>query len=307
MPNIKQTQYKSYQGPPLGIQPGPTYESPWHQPWSEPMRRRGIAVALIAASGVTSFVDVPFQKQEQFPSGWSQPPAQLRQVQYQSQAFVALTTTEIVTEDKWHFPWSEPVRIKPGLLAALQSPFTIDPYALTQPETINESFWHQGWSIPVRYKTGLSPYLQQTLALVKAAPFGETIFEDKWHQAWSEPSVKTKKGLGAPYQQALMLVEFTFAEVVYPDKYFAQFSLPVRFKPALRPGLQQYVQHVISPITLYLQATESPDSMAFLLEAASQLTGCEVSIVEIFPVYANTSSAYVNRVYCDVGVVEISS
>lgn len=441
MPQRKQIQYKSFQGPPLGIQPGASYESPWHQAWSLPVRRVGIATALIVASGMAPFVPVPFQRQEQFPSGWSQPPAQIRQVQYQASTGgfapieltsvdkwfqwlsdpvrqkpgllaalqrpfttdpFALTQPESVTESRWHQPWSEPVRLKPrlyeglqlfsalhpnpsvsfgwfgnlsepvrekiGLRAILQRDFTIDPYALTQPEAVLEPKWHQAWSEPVRIKPGLladlqyqptyfqtpenitqdkwfsafsepvrikpglRPSLQQFLALVKAASFGETIFIDKWLQQLSIPQKLAKQGIRPELQQFLALVRSgPFTEDVLESKWHFAWSEPVRQKPRLLTGIQQPLQHVISPITLYLQATESPDVMAATISQFASLIGCEVSIIEIFPVYgnvssyilpsafcdvtivelrpelANVSSTYLNRVYADVAIVEISS
>ena len=315
------------------------------QPLSEPRNPtnfRKAAIALIA-SGLFAPV-VPSPAPVQFPSGWSQPPAQIRQVQYQAYAGVVALEGERVYADKWFNPLSEPVRLKLGLRAGLQrylvapnaNPivsfswyenlsdpvrikrwlavanqqfFTTSPFSLTQPETVTESRWHQPWSEPVRikprlaeglqqytaratteiiglpswyqwwaepvrFKLGLAAIQQQTLALVQAAPFAETVTESRWHQPWSEPSVKSKKGLGSQYQQA-----------------FAQ----------------QYAEYVILPNTLYLQATETPDAMVFTVNTFGELLRAEVSIVEVFPIYANTSTAYVNRIYADVSIVEVSS
>src|ERR1700736_3571062 len=73
---------------------------------------------------------------------------------------------ESITEDKWHEPWSEPVRsrIAPQLAVAL---------------------------------------IASGLAYVEAAPFAESVTEDRWHQAWSEPVVKALPRLAEASQQFL--------------------------------------------------------------------------------------------------------
>lgn len=147
-------------------------------------------------------------------------------------------TPETVTESRWHQPWSEPVRLKPGLHVSLQS---FQPYDETQqfPETVTESRWHQPWSEPVRQKVGIQvtehplvsfdpfPFIkidwfgglseppvkakqsvvwQQFIAQSESAQFPETVTESRWHQPWSEP-VRIRPALGVPLQQTQAFVQ----------------------------------------------------------------------------------------------------
>ena len=416
-------------------------ESRWHQPWSEPVRHKiapALAIALIASGVSAPFINVPFLRQEAFAAGWSQPPAQIRQVQYQATTRPVSVVAEDIFADKWFKPFSEPVRIKLGLLASLQQVSPENPFGLTQPESVTEDRWHQPWSEPVRFKPRLIEGGQQDFAfhsapqvsfswfnnlsepvrILPALPtyqqhyfefqptpiinigwFGPLsdpsvlssprLFEASqrafttdlnpivsfswfnnlsdpvrtpprlqeglqqdftfnpnpfvsfgwygwlsdpvrtpprllegiqqtlafnpipivpkdWYNWLSEP-VRIKPGLLADLQPSFYFSQFVFVEQIFPDKWYANFSLPVRYPQILLPGLQQSLLQVISPITLYLQATETPDVMAAALARYSELTGARVSVVEIVPNFAYLSSVVVSTVYAHVGIVEVSS
>ncbi len=75
----------------------------------------------------------------------------VRLFQYQPHTEPVSTLKETVTEDRWHQPWSEPVRvkIKPALaIALIASGLGWDP----QPPIHNIDKWQQPLSEPVRKK-----------------------------------------------------------------------------------------------------------------------------------------------------------
>lgn len=128
-----------------------TFESKWHQPWSEPVRfRRGLYA-------------------------------------YQ-QPFATVANTfplEVIFEDKWHFPWSEPVRSKSGLAVRLQQSFIWDALPDDSITGTMESRWHQPWTEPVRLKKGLAARYQADLAWGYFSP--EVTSVDKWFISWTNP------------------------------------------------------------------------------------------------------------------------
>ena len=149
---------------------------------------------------------------------------------------------EQVTESRWHQPWSEPVRFKimPALAIALAaaSGNSFAPFPIPNAFPFADKYWFR-FEEPVRLKPGIAAGLQQTLALVEAAPFTETTTESRWHQPWSEPSVKAKIGLSAASQQAAAYIGAgPFPEPPVYAKFGFGWSEPVRIKPGLRPELQ---------------------------------------------------------------------
>lgn len=141
-----------------------TFESKWHQPWSEPVRfRRGLYA-------------------------------------YQQPFATAANTfpLEVIFEDKWHFPWSEPVRLKQGLAARLQQSFIWDALPDDSITGTMESRWHQPWSEPVRQKNGLAARYQISLAWGYTTPEATSV--DKWF-AWLNEPVSRKRALSTANQQ----------------------------------------------------------------------------------------------------------
>src|ERR1700730_3129805 len=106
---------------------------------------------------------------------------------------------ESITEDKWHEPWTEPVRsrIAPQLAVALIASGLAYVEAAPFAETVTESRWHQPWSEPVRVRPALPAGEQQFLAF-QPAP----IIKVDWFASLSEP-VRVKPGLPAQVQQPL--------------------------------------------------------------------------------------------------------
>jgi len=148
--------------------------------------------------------------------------------QYQSKTEpVQVTTTpeDTTIEAKWHQPWSVPVRVKPGLTAAL-NPVCV---GFTVPEVITEDKWYQAWSTPVRTKPRSVEFRDYTANVfpITTSPEDTTI-EAKWHQPWSTPP-GAKRGLTAATQP--ILVTFGVQETITEDKWHQPWSQPVRTRP----------------------------------------------------------------------------
>lgn len=261
---------------------GETTEASWHFPWSEPVRFKidpKAAISLAASSG--NSLD-PFP----LPAATGTAPASIetavsfrilgiRRIIYPAYQAPVPIVTETITEDKWHQAWSEPVRIKRGLLAGQQQTLTIPP-----PEKITEDKWHFAWSEPVRQKrdpraaialiaSGVVlnplPYpaleptwhfpwsepvrlrrgLSASQQLPSAIPAPERITEDKWHQAWSEP-VRLRRGLLASQQQAAIVIPRI--EVITLDKWYEAWSEPVRIRKGLLASEQQFFTSALGTI-----------------------------------------------------------
>lgn len=61
-------------------------------------------------------------------------------------------------ESAWHYPWSEPVRVK----RLHVSQFPVVAFTPLTPLDKIEATWHHPWSEPVRLKIGLRPELNQS-------------------------------------------------------------------------------------------------------------------------------------------------
>lgn len=313
-------------------------ESRWHQPWSEPVRKSVIAAALIAPAAF--LVQAIFQETV-FVDKWFAPlsepvrvkPAQRAALQ---QAYFAepqgQTQPESVSEDKWHQAWSEPVRLKPGLGSQHQR-------ALSAPSNFIIAFG-QGWftplSEPVRLPIGLHARLQQT----EAAVHGETPVTFAYYRWLNEP-VRLKPGLRSDLQQFYTSDTIAFSNRNYPT-WFAPLSTPVRvprrvawqqpitqdytvpspaaslqgwynwwsepkrFKRGLSTATQPFV--FFGPpniVQATLAGTETKDVLSATIYTATTLSGAIVSIIEIAPIYANTSTSYPAMVFANVSIIEI--
>lgn len=133
MPQLALIQYQIKTEPPPSAVvvdlPG-RLESPWHQAWTLPVRVRispRLAVALGASGGL-----------------WSP----------------SLTFPSLFFESNRHFPWSEPVRQKPGLRAGLQQFYISEPFGMLAPEATTESRWHYRWEEPQQIRVTFKPPLR---------------------------------------------------------------------------------------------------------------------------------------------------
>ncbi len=173
----------------------------WYASWRDPVRlpRR------LQVSANPSFFPASTNPAVSFSwfNSLAEPPKPKVGLAAASQQFTAFVQAapfaEAVLESKWHQPWSEPVRVKPGLRTGAQQVFTTSPVVVFETVTLDK--WYFAWTNPPKAKTSVSTANQQFIAFVKAAPFPEATFESKWHYAWSEP-VRVKPGLWAAHQVA---------------------------------------------------------------------------------------------------------
>jgi hypothetical protein len=301
--------YQSLAWTPKIIIPETIREDKWHQPWSEPVRVRPkvvfqkdlawtpIPIAPPTHVDYGSYVEgdtgLTFQKtiiyqvsaeaetlalNPHWYCPWSEPVRQKRGLATNRQQELAWSTItpapvpDIVSEDKWHQAWSEPVRTRK--LATAQQPFlawsthtppvdasntVIVPITSTSqvtfrrrtiyqplawaaptivaPEVITEDKWYQAWSEPIRTRrlaTAQNPFLVWSR-------FTPPVTEDEWHQAWSEP-VRTRK-LPTAEQQALIWTVWVpvTPETITEDKWHQGWSIPVKLRYQFRTDLQQPV------------------------------------------------------------------
>lgn len=313
---------------PLRQVPGPdTWFASWRDPvWSKP--------ALSAANqkgfvGVDTTVFSPPIPEDRWHQPWSDPVRLKPRLIESAQQFFTTENLPLVSFS-WFWELSEPVRLKVGLPASAQQ--TFPSFGPIKPEV---SFsWFDNLSEPVRFKSKVAEGAQQT-----AAFFPTPIVPRDWYQWLAEP-VRKKAALGTGLQQAFWFTEFVFSEPVHINWYapltepvrfklavpafeqhffefqpapfisfgwYARLSEPVRLKPALRPGLQQTLLQVITPHTIYLAATETPDVMAASIARFTELFGANVSVVEVKPNFAYMSSAIQPTVFANVGITIISS
>src|SRR6266852_4907962 len=103
-------------------------------------------------------------------------------VQYQAHTEPVSTLKETVTEDRWHQPWSEPVRpkIKPALaIALIVSGLGWDPQPpIAPPQSIDK--WQQPLSEPARKK-------EDRIGLRDRYPFVASAVHIGWFGSLSEP------------------------------------------------------------------------------------------------------------------------
>jgi hypothetical protein len=144
---------------------------------------------------------------------------------------------EGVSEDKWHQPWSEPVRFKilPALAIVLAAAsgnfFNPLPIPNVDPAVVATT-WFAPWRDPVRVPARLTTGAQRADFLVEAAPFGEDLSQmSKWFAPWRDP-VRVPLRLGPGLNQDEALVKAApFDETALVSKWFISFTDPVRLKP----------------------------------------------------------------------------
>src|ERR1043166_2467293 len=160
-----------------------------------------------------------------------------RRVQYQGQARTpAAPFAETVTEDRWHQPFSEPVRqrIVPRLAVARIASGLVYVEAAPFAETVTEDRWHQPFSEPVRTRR-FPAAEQQALAWQRApAPFVAT----GWFNWLTEP-VRIKPRLPEGEQQVLALGPWPAISI----GWYAPLTEPTRVRPkVLVPAYEQQFQ-----------------------------------------------------------------
>ncbi len=192
--------------------------------------------------------------------GWrapfSEPTRRQVRIQPDAQAWSYFTpaSAEVVTVDKWYAPFAEQARVRVGLPAQLQNPFTFDPF----PRTVAEYRWQQSLAEPTRRKPTVQPdglvftYFVEAAELVTLDkwyqsfgvpprlklsaqqgvlafhPFPVTVAEYRWQQPLAEP---TRRVWPAAQQPALFFV----GPDVAVNKWLVPFSEPTRRKPTVQP------------------------------------------------------------------------
>lgn len=195
-------------------------EDRWHQPWSEPLVK---AKQPVVWQQSHAFDPLPFIKIDWF-EGFTDPSVKAKQA-VAWQQFIAQSESaqfpESVTEDRWHNPWSEPVRVKPALPVTEQA-FVAQDF----PEPVIVSGWDVSLSEPVRVRAiqtvqiPFSPFFdpvpfvkidwfdwlsepvrikqcvtwQQFIAQSESAQFPESVTEDRWHRPWTDLNPYRAKG-----------------------------------------------------------------------------------------------------------------
>jgi hypothetical protein len=137
------------------------------------------------------------------------------------------------TESEWHFPWSEPVRqkIAPALAIALAASGAFAPIPQALDPSNDEASWHYAWSEPiVKTKLGLAAADQQALIQAPNNP----LVSFAYFNNLSDP-VRVSLRLLPGDNQYEFSQPFPFINI----SWFDWLSEPVRIKPGLRPELQQ--------------------------------------------------------------------
>jgi hypothetical protein len=236
------------------IEPGKTYESPWHQPWSEPVRQKilpALAVALIA-SGLFSPVLTPNIEPGK------------------------------TYESPWHQAWSEPVRVKPRLLEGLQQSYTSGFFAKIEPGSTNAAPWLYPWSEPVRIKPHFPIGTEPFLAWDARPPIVSFAYYN-----WLTEPVRQKPGLGAQLQQFISLATpVEPSPKVELEGWYNWFSEPTRSLAGLQARYQQALAQpprlLPTPqVTGILNAADSKDIAEFSVVLYGKPVSARVSIVQI--------------------------
>ena len=277
-----------------------TLDRYWHN-FSRPTQRKPQAPVGFIASGQP---DISFD--------WFEPlsepvrrkvPAAPSQFAYAPE----FTGNEVVTLDKWFQPFSVPV-LRKGFAPWTQ--FAVDPKALTQPETTTvDRYWHnfsRPVLRPVRPPVGFIAFGQTDLAFdwfrpfpdpVRRKPFineggefltpsfsgTEVVTLDKWFQPLSVP---VRPLVRAPWtQQVVDPFILTQPEATTVDRYWQNFSTPVRRKPQAAEGqfafntteivtLDKWFRPLSEPVRRKPQAAEGR------IAYAPEYTGTEVVTVD---------------------------
>lgn len=234
-------------------------EDSWHQPWSEPPRRKSALAAIaLMASGLFSPVIQPAPAAAST-IPWSQ---RLSEPARTKSDHRTLRDRSTFVGRAVHIGWfsglSEPVRIRTGLKTNLQQNFAFPP--VFQATTVDIG-WFGPLSEPVKKRSGLESrlwvyYQLNPLPITPAfgwfnsleglprqlsraartdqaySPFfqTETVTVDKWFKAFAEPP-GSKRGLYAASQQALAFYPFPFPPTAAPSIDYGQLSEPVRARP----------------------------------------------------------------------------
>lgn len=226
-------------------------ESKWHQPLSEPVRFPPRLGAELNPFEAHDWKIVPTQYIDRWLLQWTDPvrtPPRLNAALNPSAVLGrAAPFPESITEDRWHRPWSEPVRFK--RIHASQQSSDVLGRAGPFPEAVPEDRWHQPFSEPVRFKPRLVTAAQQAAWFVGFSPFPETITESRWHQPWSEPK-RYKPALHAALNPAQFQAHSApYPESITEDRWHQPWSEPKRYPRQLIASAQMFFTMTLAPPT----------------------------------------------------------
>lgn len=238
---------------PIPNPPVEATEASWHYGWSEPVRQKRdprASSSLAASGGVPNPYPIPTV------SGTGTAPDlpnvveifTKHQIIYPAHHEPVVFAVETITEDKWHQPWSQPVRTKPSLITGAQQAF------FAPPRIIVSFGWNEptSWADPVRKKPGIGAWLQQSFTFdpfpIPAGYVPAT--EASWHYPWSTP-VRVKidprhavaLASSGNVLNPLPVVTFDWNE---PSSW----SDPVRLRPPLLTAQQQFTAKDPRPVEL---------------------------------------------------------
>lgn len=157
---------------------------------------------------------------------------------FQYQEFTAPVSTqpERVSEDKWHQPWSEPVRFKRSKQAAIA--LAASGFVLVQfdfGEEILADKWFKSLSEPVRVKPNIGAARQPAFQTIDTRPIVSFGWYGNLHDPVRFRSFKTH------LQRATTLDTEPFPAGHIPS-WYARLSEPVRVKPRLIEANQRYFE-----------------------------------------------------------------
>jgi hypothetical protein len=216
-------------------------EDKWHQGWTDPVRSRvapQLAVALIA-SGLAYVEAAPFAEtvtESRWHQPWSEPVVKakprLADARQQFLAWQPAPSPFVATG--WYAPLSEPVRIKPALLASAQQ------FAAPDPLPRVSFGWWNWLSEPVRVRPAL-PVVEQHVFEFEPTP----IISIAWHLPLAEPVRARPPVLIPAYEQQFQPFD---EDIIFVDRWFAWWSEPVRVKPALLAAAHQDLAYDTLPL-----------------------------------------------------------
>lgn len=234
--------------------------------------------------------------------------------QYQAHVEPVSADAELVTEDRWHVPWSDPVRFRRISAALMAASGNFETLGAVTSEGIFEDKWHFAWSEPiVKTKVGLRTGDQQfsafpPLSIIDISWFAELskprtlqraglppaqqqfftfqptpVVSFSWFDWLSDP-VRIKRGELAALQQ-FSATDTAAIPVSRQTNWFAPFSDPVRIKLALKPSLQQFYtgpSRLLPTSTIFgtLSGLETKDVFLLGASAFNPPASAEIGIVD---------------------------
>jgi hypothetical protein len=212
-PGQRAERQKDFFAEPFGLtQKEQVTESRWHQPYSDPVRRKGITVALIASGFIGPVVPPPTPI---FPDSWLRPLSEPVRVKPDIGApgKVRYPFIAVVPHIGWYEPLNEPVR--PKTLAAANQTFQF--FVAPSGEVTTADKWYKQFNDPVRRVATATRSEQLSIDTDPVVSFG-------WFGNLSDPSRPKSSVAGQSYQFFVA----PSGEIITADKWFAQFRDPVR-------------------------------------------------------------------------------